>query len=121
MIDHFNLPVVDLSRSQAFYEAVLAPLGYKLLARDGDAVGFGRDHWAFGIIKTSESIPKMHFAFGAETRTQVGAFFDAALAAGGKNNGPPRIRPNYDPNYYAAFVLDPEGHNIEAVCRNAET
>ncbi len=120
MIDHFNLPVADLSRSQTFYQAVLEPLGYKLLMKDGDAVGFGRDTWAFGIIKTSESIPKMHLAFVAESRAGVHGFFDAAIAAGGKNNGPPRIRPAYDPNYYAAFVLDPDGHNIEAVCRKPE-
>jgi len=120
MIDHFNLPVSDLVRSRAFYEAVLAPLDYKLFATDGDSIGFGRDTWAFGIIKTSESIPKMHLAFIAENRAGVDKFFGAAIAAGGKNNGPPRIRPAYDANYYAAFVLDPDGHNIEAVCRKAE-
>jgi len=119
MIDHLNLPVSDLARSQAFYEAVLAPLGYQLFGKDGDAVGFGRDTWAFGIIRTRDSIPKMHLAFIADTRPQVDQFFDAALATGARNNGPPRIRPNYDPNYYAAFVLDLDGHNIEAVCRKA--
>ena len=91
-----------------------------MLAKDGDAVGFGRDHWAFGIIRTSEGIPKMHLAFVADSRAGVDRFFDAAIAAGGKNNGPPRIRPAYDPHYYAAFVLDLDGHNIEAVCRKAE-
>ncbi|MFZ1991521.1 MAG: VOC family protein, partial [Alphaproteobacteria bacterium] len=104
---------------QKFYEAVLEPLSYKRFGADGDAVGFGRDTWAFGIIKTSENIPKMHLAFIADTRAQVDRFFDAAIEAGGRNNGPPRIRPAYDPNYYAAFVLDPDGHNIEAVCRKA--
>ena len=120
MIDHFNLPISDLERSQRFYERVLEPLGYRFLLRDGAAAGFGRDVWSFGIVATAAPLPKLHVAFEAASRLQVDHFFATALSAGARPNGSPGIRPAYDPNYYAAFVHDPDGHNIEAVCRQPE-
>ncbi|MBI1817026.1 MAG: VOC family protein [Deltaproteobacteria bacterium] len=117
MIDHFNLPVSDLARSRRFYERVLAPLGFQFLMQDGDAVGFGTDTWRFGIVATLTPFPSLHLAFTAGSRVAVDGFFEAATSLGAQANGPPGIRPHYDPDYYAAFVLDPDGHNIEAVCR----
>jgi predicted lactoylglutathione lyase len=120
VIDHFNLPVTDLIRSQSFYERVLRPLGYRFIMRDGDAMGFGVDSWGFGILATESPFPNMHLAFEAKCRSDVDEFFKAAEQAGGHPNGPPGLRPGYDPDYYAAFVLDPDGHNVEAVCRKPE-
>ena len=117
LIDHFNLPVLDLTRSQGFYTKVLATLGARYLAQDGAAVGYGDGTWAFGIVTAAAPIPRLHVAFQARSRAAVEAFFHAALAAGGKSNGSPGLRRQYDPDYYAAFVLDPDGHNIEAVYR----
>jgi catechol 2,3-dioxygenase-like lactoylglutathione lyase family enzyme len=117
VIDHFNLPVLDLTRSRRFYEQVLAPLGSRPIGKDGQAIGFGRDAWEFGIVAAPPPIPKLHVAFQARSRSVVDAFFKTALAAGARSNGPPGIRQQYDPQYYAAFVLDPDGHNIEAVFR----
>jgi catechol 2,3-dioxygenase-like lactoylglutathione lyase family enzyme len=121
MIDHFNLPVSDLAASRRFYERILGPLGFRFLMRDGDAVGFGVDTWAFGIVATPRPFPKLHLAFRAKSREAVDRFFREAINAGGQANGSPGIRAAYDPGYYAAFVLDPDGHNIEAVCRGALT
>jgi len=117
LIDHFNLPVLDLARSRRFYERVLATLDSRFLAEDGQAIGFGSDTWEFGIIATPSPIPVLHVAFRARSRGAVDAFFSEALAAGAKSNGPPGVRQQYDPQYYAAFVLDPDGHNVEAVFR----
>lgn len=117
MIDHFNLPVTDLQRSRKFYELFLAPLGFPFLMQDGAAVGFGRECWRFGIVQMAGPIPGLHLAFEAPSRGHVDRFFGAALQAGGRDNGGPGVRRGYDENYYAAFVLDPDGHNIEAVCR----
>ncbi len=121
MIDHFNLPVANLEASRRFYERVLEPLGVHFVMQDGRAVGFGRKSWEFGIIETSAPIPRLHLAFAAPSRDQVDRFYQAALAAGARSNGAPGLRPAYDPNYYAAFVVDLDGHNIEAVCRRAES
>ena len=117
MIDHFNLPVLDLARSRRFYERILAPLESRFLAEDGQSVGFGIVTWQFGIVATPSPIPKLHVAFRAPSRAAVDAFYEEALAAGAKSNGGPAIRHQYDPQYYAAFVLDPDGHNVEAVFR----
>ena len=119
MIDHFNLPVQDLARSETFYRAILTPLGYPLLMRDGAAVGFGKGAWRFGLTASRATALPMHLAFVAATRTAVDEFHAAALVAGARSNGAPGIRPQYDANYYAAFVIDPDGHNVEAVCRTA--
>ena len=117
MIDHTGVAVTDIARSKAFYAAALAPLGYAALMEFGDAVGFGvppkPDFW---LGRTSVKVPPTHVAFRAENRKQVDAFHRAAIAAGGRDNGPPGLRPHYHANYYGAFVLDPDGYNIEAVC-----
>jgi catechol 2,3-dioxygenase-like lactoylglutathione lyase family enzyme len=117
VIDHFNLPVSDLARSRKFYERVLIPLGFQFLMQDGNAVGFGTDTWGFGILATPTPFPSLHLAFTASSRVAVDRFFEAATSLGAPANGPPGVRQHYDPDYYAAFVLDPDGHNIEAVCR----
>jgi catechol 2,3-dioxygenase-like lactoylglutathione lyase family enzyme len=117
MIDHFNLPVSDLTRSRDFYAALLRPLGYEFILQDGRAVGFGKNSWRFGLIETPKPFPALHLAFEASSRAHVSRFFDAAVSAGATPNGSPGLRPQYDPDYFAAFVLDPDGHNVEAVCR----
>lgn len=135
IIDHLNIGVSDIERSKAFYEKALAPLGLNLLlsippeaAEEGGEqqktgcamCGFGRKHkplfWIVGNARVGEAT---HFAFIAKTRQEVDAFYEAALAAGGTDNGPPGIR-RYHKNYYGAFVYDPDGINIEAVCNAPE-
>jgi catechol 2,3-dioxygenase-like lactoylglutathione lyase family enzyme len=125
MLDHIGLAVADMDRSKAFYEAALKPLGLGVVmevtaAQTGSEAhaGFGESGKPFFWIGSGLN-PKggTHVAFAAETRAQVDAFYRAALAAGGKDNGAPGLRPHYHPNYYGAFVLDPDGNNIEAVCR----
>jgi catechol 2,3-dioxygenase-like lactoylglutathione lyase family enzyme len=118
MIDHIGISVTDLARSKAFYERALAPLGYTLL-RDlaqWNAAGYGIDPKPDFWIGLGETAHHAHIAFRAKGRAEVRAFYEAALAAGGKDNGAPGPRPHYHENYYGAFVLDPDGHNIEAVC-----
>jgi len=124
MIDHIGLAVTDLDRAEAFYQAALAPLGLGVVMEvtaeetGGDAhAGFGAEGKPFFWIGTGAK-PKggTHVAFTARRRADVDAFHRAAMAAGGRDNGAPGLRPHYHPNYYGAFVLDPEGNNIEAVC-----
>jgi catechol 2,3-dioxygenase-like lactoylglutathione lyase family enzyme len=117
IIDHVNLPVAELGRSRRFYEVALEPLGYRFLMQDENAVGFGIENWNFGLQQTSEPFSPLHLAFIARSQQQVRDFFAAALKAGGRANGDPGLRPQYHPAYFAAFVLDPDGHNIEAVHR----
>ena len=119
MLDHVTLGVSDIERSRAFYDRALAPLGIERLYADGtEAAGYGVSPRAFFWIG-SKGTPQTgsHVAFAATDRATVDRFYDAALAVGGKDNGGPGLRPNYHKDYYAAFVLDPDGHNIEAVCR----
>jgi catechol 2,3-dioxygenase-like lactoylglutathione lyase family enzyme len=117
MIDHLGVTVSDFARGKAFYAGALAPLGYTLVMAWEDGAGFGiapkPDFW---IAEGTPNVPPVHVAFRAESRAQVDAFHVAALAAGGRDNGAPGLRPHYHANYYGAFVLDPDGHNIEAVC-----
>lgn len=126
MIDHTGLSVTNPTKSRAFYEKALAPLGYKLLMEvpkeftGGAAVlGFGvapkADFW---IAEGKANEPRIHVAFRAASRREVDEFYAAAIAAGGKDNGAPGPRPHYHANYYGAFVLDPDGHNVEAVCHD---
>jgi catechol 2,3-dioxygenase-like lactoylglutathione lyase family enzyme len=124
MIDHIGIAVSDTARSKEFYDAALAPIGIALIMEvpaevtqsGGAACGYGKDQkpffW-FGQGRVGEGV---HVAFSVETRDLVDAFYAAAIAAGAKDNGAPGLRPHYHPNYYGAFVFDPDGHNIEAVC-----
>jgi catechol 2,3-dioxygenase-like lactoylglutathione lyase family enzyme len=124
-LDHITLTVSDYERSKAFYEKALAPLGITRLMEFGQACGFGRDgkpdFWlgtgpaSFQRAEHLALITPTHVAFAAATRVAVESFYAAALAAGGKDFGAPGVRAHYHPSYYAAFVLDPDGHDIEAV------
>jgi catechol 2,3-dioxygenase-like lactoylglutathione lyase family enzyme len=123
MIDHIGFPVSDYARSKAFYEKALAPLGYAVIMEFAEttsgspAIGFGRDGKPdFWIGGEGRLQGVLHVAIAADNRAMVDAFYRAAIAAGGKDNGAPGLRPHYHPNYYGAFVLDPDGHNVEAVC-----
>lgn len=127
MLDHIGVDVSDLNRSRAFYEAALAPLGYRVIQElsaeetwANPIVMFGIDAPEFVIAVDKAPGPGNHFAFRAGTRAAVDAFHAAALKAGGRDNGGPGLRPRYGPNYYAAFVHDPDGFNVEAVCHAPE-
>jgi catechol 2,3-dioxygenase-like lactoylglutathione lyase family enzyme len=132
MIDHLSLDVTDLARSRAFYDAVLAPLGYARRAEQEDSYGYGpastrgdtaigSHAFAFWIGEEPKAQPANgHVCFKAKSRAAVDAFYRAALAAGGRDNGAPGLRPEYHPTYYAAFVLDPDGHRLEAVTHKPE-
>jgi len=124
MIDHTGLVVSDYAKSKAFYTQALSAIGYALLMEfpasvtgHGDFAGFGEppkpDFW---ISLGRPNKPAIHVAFRVSARARVDAFYEAAMAAGGRDNGAPGLRPHYHRNYYGAFVLDPDGHNIEAVC-----
>jgi len=118
MIDHTGIQVADLARSIEFYTKALAPLDYTLIMKvQNVAAGFGvagkPDFWVAGVGAPTD---KIHIAFRAKGRAEVRAFYEAAMAAGGTDNGPPGVRPHYHEHYYGAFVRDPDGHNIEAVC-----
>ncbi len=115
MIDHVKLHVADAAASRAFYEAALAPLGYRVVLEPAPGVvGMGPGFPDFWIAQ-SDAPTVAHVALRAADRAAVDAFHDAALAAGGRDNGPPGLRPQYHPGYYGAFVLDPDGNNVEAV------
>ena len=118
MYDHIGLTVSNLERSRTFYAHALAPLGITELMRYERTIGFGRERPQFwiGEGKALQPTPRTHIAFAAVTRLEVEAFHRAAIAAGGVDNGPPGVRAHYHPDYYGAFVLDPDGHNVEAVC-----
>lgn len=127
MLDHFGFGVADYERAKAFYAQALAPLGVGIVMEataaqtesGHPACGFGRDgrpdFWIGGEGRTT---PPMHVAITARSRAEVDAFHRAALAAGATDHGAPGLRPHYHPNYYAAFVRDPDGHNLEAVCHS---
>jgi catechol 2,3-dioxygenase-like lactoylglutathione lyase family enzyme len=128
MLDHIGFPVSDYERAKRFYQAALAPLGITLLfevtaAQTGSEshAGFGTPGRPFFWIGTGpRPAQSVHVAFAAADRATVGAFHQAALAAGGTDNGAPGLRPHYHADYYAAFVRDPDGNNIEAACRRPE-
>ncbi len=121
MYDHIGFAVRDFPRSRDFYDKALRPLGYSVL-REGDGwAAFGEGGRTRLWIGTDGTPPGgFHFAFEAKSHAEVREFHSAALAAGGKDNGAPGIRAQYHPDYYAAFVHDPDGHNVEAVCRKPE-
>jgi len=128
MLDHVGFAVADAERSRRFYEAALAPLGITLIMTatseqtesGGTAHGFGSNGKPYFWVGDNEKVGEgTHVAFTAETRDQVDAFHEAALAAGGRDNGAPGLRPHYHPDYYGAFIFDPDGLNIEAVCHKS--
>jgi len=122
MLDHVTIGVGDIEQSKAFYDRALRPLGItRLAAEDERFAGYGIGPKAFFWIG-SRAMPQTgaHIAFTASDRISVDRFYDAAIAAGGRDNGRPGLRRNYHPDYYGAFVLDPDGHNIEAVCHAAQ-
>jgi len=124
MIDHTGVDVSDPEKSRRFYEQALAPLGYRVLMEVPTAVTGGAVVLGFGVPpkpdfwlhQGSPQTPRVHVAFRADDRAAVEAFYQAAIAAGGTDNGPPGPRPHYHEHYYGAFVLDPDGHNVEACC-----
>ena len=119
MFDHVKFGVRDYAASKAFYLQALAPIGVSVVGEGEPAYGVelsAGGESSLCLFQTTEAPAHLHIAFVAERREQVDAFHRAALAAGAKDNGPPGLRPKYHPNYYAAFVIDPDGHNIEMVC-----
>ena len=129
MLDHIGIAISDIRRSETFYAAALAPLGIAKILEigpdrteaGGTAIGFGKDGKPFFWIGDNERVGEgTHIAFTAASRTEVDAFYAAAIAAGGINHGAPGIREKYHPDYYAAFVLDPDGVNVEAVSHRPE-
>ena len=121
MFDHLGFAVADFSASRAFYVAALAPLGITAAMEFGDRAGFGRDGQPrFWIGGGGKPPGHFHLAFAAHNREAVRAFHAAALKAGARDNGQPGLRPDYHPNYYGAFVIDLNGHNIEAVRHSPE-
>jgi catechol 2,3-dioxygenase-like lactoylglutathione lyase family enzyme len=121
VLDHVSLPVSDVERSKRFYEEALSPLGYELIMEHHiSGVGFGQsgkpDFW----IRQGAPSAAVHVAFASEYRATVDAFHEGAIAAGGLDNGQPGLRPEYHSSYYGAYVLDPDGNNIEAVCHRPE-
>ncbi len=117
-IDHLSIPVRDMAASTRFYEAALAPFGIEIAELEG--VGFGPPGSVDFFIREGKPAAPMHIAFIAPDRATVDAFHVAALAAGGRDNGAPGLRPRYHADYYGAYVLDPDGHNVEAVCHRPE-
>jgi catechol 2,3-dioxygenase-like lactoylglutathione lyase family enzyme len=120
MLDHIGIFVSDPEKSKAFYQAALSPIGIQLMMSFGDNHGFGSDGKPYFWIGKAETAGRTHVAFVVPNRELVNAFYKAALAAGGKDNGAPGLREIYHPTYYGAFVLDPDGHNVEAVCHKPE-
>lgn len=123
MFDHVKFGVSDFAASRAFFVRALEPLGVTVVTAwppSGVELSQPEGVASLCLYQTAETPAHLHLAFTAESREQVQAFYSAALAAGGKDNGPPGLRPQYNGNYYAAFVIGPDGHNIEAVCHESE-
>lgn len=128
MIDHTGCSVSNWEKSKAFYDAAFAALGGKMLHQvpkeftgGANVAGYGREKPDWWISDRGEPGPGRHIAFAARNRAEVDAFYDAAMKAGGRDNGKPGPRPQYHENYYGAFVFDPDGNNVEAVCHRPET
>lgn len=121
MFDHVGFGVSDYTLSKSFFLTSLRPLGMGIVMEGVHGIGFGRNGKPLlFLFESSEKPTPLHLAFTAENRQQVQAFYRAALEAGGKDNGAPGLRPQYHPNYYGAFVIGPDGHNVEAVCHRPE-
>ena len=121
MFDHLGFGVTNLAESKAFFLKALQPLGVEVAMEGPYGVGMGQNKKpSLWLSETQERPAHLHIAFTAENRRQVDEFYRAALAAGGKDNGAPGLRPHYHANYYGAFVIGPDGHNIEAVCHKPQ-
>lgn len=121
MLNHVSIGVRDLAGARRFYDSALRPLGYRLLSESPGALGYGNAACALWILPSARPVARdagsgLHFCFDAPTRAAVDAFHAAALANGGADNGAPGVRADYDANYYAAFVTDPDGYRLEAYC-----
>jgi catechol 2,3-dioxygenase-like lactoylglutathione lyase family enzyme len=121
MIDHISIGVRDLAATKRFYDAALKPLGYTCLSEGAASLGYGKDAVALWISPSERPVPDdpksgLHVCFAASTRQGVDAFHAAALKTGGRDNGKPGLRADYGANYYAAFVVDPDGYRLEAYC-----
>ncbi len=121
MINHISIGVRDIAKAKRFYDAALAPLGYKLLSEGSTSLGYGKEAAALWISQSERPVPAdersgLHFCFDAPSRAGVDAFHAAALKAGGRDNGKPGPRADYGPSYYAAFAIDPDGYRVEAYC-----
>ena len=127
MLDHVGILVADWNKAKAFYDGAFAPMGISLLMQVPEeytggvkVAGYGKGHPDFWVTEAKDTGPGRHYAFASENRAAVDAFYAAAMAAGGRDNGGPGLRAHYSENYYAAFVLDPDGNNIEVVCHAPE-
>lgn len=121
MINHLSIGVRDIQRTKSFYDAALAPLGYRCLSEGADSLGYGAGTVVLWISQTDHPVPAdprsgLHICFDAPSRKAVAAFHRAALATGGADNGKPGLRPDYGADYYAAFAIDPDGYRLEAYC-----
>ena len=121
MFDHISIGVKNVAKSKKFYDDALKPLGFKCLSESPESLGYGAEAVALWIGKSASPVPAdkdsgLHFCFTARNRKSVDAFYKGALAAGGKDNGKPGLRADYGENYYAAFVVDPDGYRLEAYC-----
>jgi predicted lactoylglutathione lyase len=121
-LDHINLLVADVARSREFYKQLLAPFGYSVNRDFGAAAaGLGGAQYAvLALVRCEQPVQPIHLAFRLQSRSEVEAFFSSAIALGARDNGPPGLRPHYHDSYYAGFVTDPDGHNLEAVCHREE-
>lgn len=123
MLDHLSIQCADMTASAAFYDAMLAPLAVERVMEFGDAIGYGTppkpDFW-IGRHSTGDGFRESHIAFAASDRAAVQASFDAAVAQGARVLHPPRLWPDYHPHYFACFVRDPDGNNVEAVCHRPQ-
>jgi catechol 2,3-dioxygenase-like lactoylglutathione lyase family enzyme len=121
MLDHVSIGVKDVARAKKFYDSVMKPLGYTRLSASEGSLGYGKDGVVLWIGASEAPVPAdmrsgLHFCFTAPDRKSVDAFHAAGLKSGGKDNGKPGLRADYSPTYYAAFLTDPDGNNVEAVC-----
>ncbi len=121
MLNHISIGVRDIAKTKGFYDAALKPLGFKCLHDAPGSLGYGADRVVLWISSSERPVPAdarsgLHFCFDAPTRKSVDAFHAAALRAGGRDNGLPGLRADYGANYYAAFVIDPDGYRLEAYC-----
>ena len=124
MFNHVSLGVRNVAKAKKFYDAALKPLGYTCLSSAETSLGYGGDAVALWVGASASPVPAdmqsgLHFCFTAPTRKSVDAFYKAALAAGGRDNGKPGLRADYGADYYAAFVVDPDGYRLEAYCSAA--